>query len=234
VPTRSAPLSPAATAGAARTRGRDAEASRRAILDAAEHLFADRGYDGASLAEIGRRAGVSAALPAYFFGGKRGLYEAVLERLVDEGERRVGRLSERVAHEFEHGGELHSVLESLIDGYLDLLGARPALVRLLAREALAGARPPGRRPTPVPAPVALAGGLTRLLRSLSPPAGPAVDPQQLLITVLALCVFPLEHGDTLLAGMGLNATGASFAAARKAHVVDVLERVLGGAAAQAR
>ena len=69
------------------------------------------------------------------------------------------------------------------------------------------------------------------MRSLSPPSGPAIDPEQLLISVVALCFFPIEHNDTMLAVMGLDATAADFAAARKRHVVDVLERVLRGSAA---
>jgi len=206
-------------------RRRDADASRRAILDAAETLFAQRGYEQASLGEIGRRAGVSAALPAYFFGGKRPLYEAVLERLLSEREQRLEPLAARAADEFERTGELRPALELLIDGYIDFLLERTALVRLMGREALAGGRhlAPGPRHS-----VAVAGGLARFLRSLSPRSGPAIDPQQLLISVVALCFFPIEHNDTMLAAMGLDATGAGFAAARKRHVVDLLERVLGG------
>jgi AcrR family transcriptional regulator len=212
-------------------RRRNAGASRRAILDAAEQLFAQRGYERTSLGEIGRRAGVSAALPAYFFGGKHALYEAVLERLLLEREQRLEPLAARAAEELERTGALRPALESLIDGYIDFLRERTALVRLMGREALDGGRhlAPGPRHS-----VAVAGGLARFLRSLSPPPGPSVDPEQLLISVVALCFFPLEHNDTMLAAMGLDATGAQFAAARKRHVVDVLERVLSAGAAEKR
>ncbi len=209
-------------------RRRDATASRRAILDAAEQLFSRRGYDRTPLSEIGRRAGVSAALPAYFFGGKQALYEAVLERLLLERERRLEPLAARAVEELERTGELRPALELLIDGYVDFLIERPALVRLMGREALAGARhlAPGPRHS-----AAVASGLTRFVRALSPRPGPSIDPEQLLITVVALCFFPIEHNDTMLAAMGLDATDARFAAARKRHVVDVLERVLGGGGA---
>ncbi len=205
------------------SRRRDAAASRRAILDAAEELFAEHGYERASLAQIGRRAGASAALPAYFFGGKPALYEAVLERLLAEREQRLGPLADDAAEQLERSGRLRPALELLIDGYIDFLRERPALVRLMGREALAGAHrlAPGPRHS-----VAVAGGLARFVRSASPPPGPAVDPQQLLITVVALCFFPIEHNDTMLAAIGLDATAEQFAAARKEHVVDVLERVL--------
>jgi TetR/AcrR family transcriptional regulator len=212
-------------------RRRDAEASRRAILDAAEQLFAQRGYERASLGEIGRRAGVSAALPAYFFGGKEGLYEAVLERLLAEREERLEPLAARAADEFERTGELRPALELLIDGYIDFLRERTALVRLMGREALDGGRhlAPGPRHS-----VAVAGGLARFVRSLSPRPGPSVDPEQLLITTVALCFFPIEHNDTMLAAMGLDATSEHFATARKRNVVDVLERVLAGGGAEPR
>jgi len=212
-------------------RHRDAAASRQAILDAAEQLFAQRGYERTSLHEIGRLAGVSAALPAYFFGGKQALYEAVLERLLLERERRLEPLATRAAEELERSGRLRPALELLIDGYIDFLRERTALVRLMGREALAAGRhlAPGPRHS-----VAVASGLARFIRSLPPPPGPSVDPEQLLISVVALCFFPIEHNDTMLAVMGLDATGEQFAAARKRHVVDVLERVLSGGTAEPR
>jgi AcrR family transcriptional regulator len=59
-------------------RPRDAAASRRALLTAAGELFHERGYNGATVREIGERAGVDPALIARYFGGKEGLYLAVL------------------------------------------------------------------------------------------------------------------------------------------------------------
>jgi AcrR family transcriptional regulator len=57
---------------------RDASASRRELLQAAGDLFHERGYDGATVREIGERAGMDPALIARYFGGKEGLYLAVL------------------------------------------------------------------------------------------------------------------------------------------------------------
>ena len=59
-------------------RARDSAASRRALLVAAGELFHERGYDGAKVRDIGERAGVDPALIARYFGGKEGLYLAVL------------------------------------------------------------------------------------------------------------------------------------------------------------
>ncbi len=59
-------------------RTHDAAASRRALLDAAAELFQERGYDRATVREIGELAGVDPALIARYFDGKEGLYLAAL------------------------------------------------------------------------------------------------------------------------------------------------------------
>src|SRR5215470_15120321 len=61
-------------------RKRDAEATRAAILAAAKEHFAKSGYDGAFLKDIAADAGVDAALINRYFGGKDGLFQAVIER----------------------------------------------------------------------------------------------------------------------------------------------------------
>lgn len=59
-------------------RTHDAAASRQALLNAAAGLFQERGYDRATVREIGERAGVDPALIARYFDGKEGLYLAAL------------------------------------------------------------------------------------------------------------------------------------------------------------
>ena len=54
------------------------------ILDAAEALFADAGYDGVSLRQITSAAGVELALANYHFGPKSELFVAVVRRRAEE------------------------------------------------------------------------------------------------------------------------------------------------------
>jgi AcrR family transcriptional regulator len=56
----------------------DAAASRQALLRAAAELFDERGFERATVREIGERAGIDPALIARYFGGKEGLYLAAL------------------------------------------------------------------------------------------------------------------------------------------------------------
>ncbi|HEY1146416.1 MAG TPA: TetR/AcrR family transcriptional regulator [Allosphingosinicella sp.] len=61
------------------------EERRQAILDAAESLFLEQGYAGASLAAIVRRSGGSLATVYEMFGSKYGLLRAVVDRNREEG-----------------------------------------------------------------------------------------------------------------------------------------------------
>src|SRR5215211_6478499 len=54
------------------------EERRAAILAAAEEVFTEHGYTGASIREIARRADVSSALLYWFFPNKARLFAAVI------------------------------------------------------------------------------------------------------------------------------------------------------------
>jgi AcrR family transcriptional regulator len=69
-----------ASAVAPHRRRHDAPASRQALLEAADALFDERGYDAATVRDIGERAAVDPALIARYFGGKEGLYLATLQQ----------------------------------------------------------------------------------------------------------------------------------------------------------
>lgn len=57
---------------------------REVIARTATEVFAERGYDGASIDEIARRSGVSAPVVYDHFASKQDLYERLLERTRDE------------------------------------------------------------------------------------------------------------------------------------------------------
>ncbi|WP_333591853.1 TetR/AcrR family transcriptional regulator [Brevundimonas sp.] len=54
--------------------------TRESILDAAEDLFSKHGFYGVTIREVAREAGVDTALVHYYFGAKRGLFDAVFLR----------------------------------------------------------------------------------------------------------------------------------------------------------
>ena len=60
-------------------RKRDPDRTRASILAAAVHEFSQRGYEGARVDAITKRAKVNKRMLYHYFGGKDGLYLAVLE-----------------------------------------------------------------------------------------------------------------------------------------------------------
>src|SRR5947209_15266305 len=115
---------------AARPRIRDAARSRTAILDAAEALFAEHGFEAVSLQEIGDAAGMSRGTPNYFFGSKQELYVAVLERVFAEREEATARAFAPVRAwcDSPQAGSLRAPLTRAVGSYMSFLLARPAFV----------------------------------------------------------------------------------------------------------
>lgn len=60
------------------------EATRDRLIEAGFGQFSERGYGGVTTRQLSAAAGANLAAIAYHFGGKKGLYHAVLERVVDE------------------------------------------------------------------------------------------------------------------------------------------------------
>lgn len=63
--------------GVANVLGNESAASSR-LKEAAALLFAERGLDGVSTRDIAKSAGLNISLISYYFGGKEGLYKAVI------------------------------------------------------------------------------------------------------------------------------------------------------------
>lgn len=119
---------------AARTPGqRDAEATREALLAAATVLFADRGYDGATVDAIASQARVNKAMINYHFEGKRGLYTAILKR--DFGWA-LTRLSELASQPVKADAKL----SRFVAIFGELHQRRPGLSAMMLREAMSAGR----------------------------------------------------------------------------------------------
>jgi TetR/AcrR family transcriptional regulator len=215
--------------GAPRTTERPSSAhrSRRRILDAAEQLFARRGYDGTSLADIGEAAEVSRGTPSYFFGSKEALYVAVLERLYAE---RTAALSPVFAplvawaEAEQPEATLQAVLTRSVRGYLDFLRARPAFVDIMEREALAG----GERLARVQAGSTVMEDAFRTLRARARRHGlRPFDVADVVMCLVALAYMPVAHRTTMLRRQGLDLDDARYRNRRAKHIVEVLLALLG-------
>ncbi|MFI5520847.1 TetR/AcrR family transcriptional regulator [Streptomyces platensis] len=66
--------------GTANASRRDAQGTRLRLLDAASELFAERGYERATVRDIASRAGANQALLFRYFGSKKALFGEVMAR----------------------------------------------------------------------------------------------------------------------------------------------------------
>jgi TetR/AcrR family transcriptional regulator len=200
---------------------RDPNRSRAAILDAAERLFADKGYDATSLSEVGSVAGVSRATPGYFFGSKTDLYRAVLDRCFAEVRDavRAGR-----ARALASAESPDTILAGAVSDYFDFLAARPNFIRLIEREALNG----GRLPEGVSHLSAGQEALAAISAELGLDDSPSGEAAQLLLSVISLCWFPLIHARTVAPAVGVAIDDPENLDRRKRHVISLVLHGLRG------
>ena len=203
-------------------RERNPGRTRAAILDAAERLFADRGYEATSLSDVGALAGVSRATPGYFFGSKAELYRAVLDRCFDEVRSAVrsGR-----ARALASGRLSEDILAGAVGDYFDFLTSHPNFVRLIERAALGGPD------LPADIPPALAAGqeaLAAIAAELGLDPSPSGEAAQLLLSIISLCWFSVVHASTVAPAVGVELGTPELLAQRREHVVSIAIHALRG------
>ncbi|WP_165954315.1 TetR/AcrR family transcriptional regulator [Seongchinamella unica] len=101
------------------------------ILDAAEDLFAQKGYSATSLGDVADRVGIRSPSLYNHFRNKEALYEAVLERLLLEFGRPLNEMQESSELSQER---VLQWLETIVRQH----HANPNLARLLQHAALSG------------------------------------------------------------------------------------------------
>jgi AcrR family transcriptional regulator len=107
-----------------------AAARREQLIEVARALFAERGFDGSAIEEVAHRATVSKPIVYEHFGGKDGLYAAVVDREVD---RLLSMMRESLT-----AGSSRELLEQAAVALLDYVDARPDGFRILVRDSPIG------------------------------------------------------------------------------------------------
>src|SRR3981189_2726299 len=93
--------------------GDEDSSKRRQILDGARKVFMDLGFDGASMGEIARSAGVSKGTLYVYFADKNRLFEAIVEEeMLDQ---------QKVAFNFDPKRDVTVTLREFGQAYIQLL-----------------------------------------------------------------------------------------------------------------
>jgi len=104
-----------------------------AILREAVRLFAERGFEGTSVADVAERAGLSKQNLMYYFATKQALYTRVLDDVLDEWLARMACLS-------DSGQDPADVLRAYVRAKLRFSREQPLASRVYAMEVIGGAK----------------------------------------------------------------------------------------------
>jgi len=101
------------------------------ILDAAEEIFSNKGFDGTKVQEIATAAGVNKAMLYYYFKGKDGLLISVIGRIVQG-------IGDAIPQYFSDNSDTVESIDAFLDFYIGYLAKNGSFVRLMAWEMLSG------------------------------------------------------------------------------------------------
>jgi len=177
---------PASTAASAEHTSRDK------ILDAAEALFAKRGYAAVGLRELAELVGLGKSSLFHHFRNKAQLYAAVTARI-------LVCIEARLVRSLATGGDPVVRLERWLDDLIDLLTENPTYARVLLRSLFEDDDLPGDLPEEIEGRRAIAdmmaaiGGLLR--EGMSAGLFRAVHVNHFLLTLVGVTVFPFASGE---------------------------------------
>lgn len=191
-----------------------AENTRANIIDVATREFSDKGFAGARIDEIAEKTNSSKRMIYYYFGGKEGLYQAVLEQSY------AGIREREQAQNFD-AMTAEEAMRALVVHTFDYHMAHPDFVRLVMNEnILHGAHIEGvsgiknRNRSVVNA-------LQRMLDKGVEEGvfREGVDPLDLHMSMSALCFFNVSNRYTLRAIFGVDTSVAKARTKRREQVV---------------
>jgi AcrR family transcriptional regulator len=96
------------------------ELREQQLLDVAEEVFTELGYDAASIEEVTRRAGIKRPLIYTYFGGKEGLYLACYRRARSELDEHLARGADQPV------APGRTAMDNIIHAYFRFLASSPS------------------------------------------------------------------------------------------------------------
>ncbi len=100
---------------------------RDLILDIAEKLFANHGFEAVSIRMLAKEADINLAMISYYFGSKEKLYEAVIER-------RFVNIGDAVPSLLDEDGDYFEKMYAVIDMYVNKFFSDRSFQQIIYRE----------------------------------------------------------------------------------------------------
>jgi AcrR family transcriptional regulator len=202
-----------------RQRVNDPEGTKRNIVEVATREFSQKGYSGARVDAIANRTRTSKRMIYYYFGGKEGLYLAVLEEAYSSIRRTEATLDlERLAPA--------EALSTLVAFTFDYYTAHPEFVRLVMNENILDGVHMARSKTIGRLNVTVIDALRRLVAR-----GQAegtfrrdIDPIELHMSISALGIFNVANRATFSTIFRRDMSSPKALTARRTEIVDIVLR----------
>lgn len=189
------------------------------IVAEATKLFAERGYDGASMGDLAERVGLRKASLFHHFPSKDVLYATVLGHLLDT-------VREAIQAAVAAEGSYADRLDALSLGLTTSLGAQPHAARLLVREAMDWG-PVMRDRLGKSVQDVLQASLEFAKAGQREGAfDRSVEPMQLVVSLIGVHFMPFAIGDIVERFTGSSPFGEVFVSQRKNAVRDQIRRLL--------
>ena len=200
--------------------GARAERTRATLLEAAESIFAERGFAATRLEDVAERVGIRRASIVYHFRDKRELYGAVLDELVQG-------LYEPVERALDQGGPLGDRVEGAVSVFVDFIAERPSAARILLREIADGS--PDNPPQLVRHLAVSFTPLVLRVRGVGQRARryPKADPTQIASAIAGTTIFQLAAVPTLAPGLDYDPREPERLEALRAQVMGLARGLLG-------
>jgi TetR/AcrR family transcriptional regulator len=192
-----------------------------AVLEAAEAIFAERGFAATRLEDVADRVGIRRASIVYYFKDKKELYHAVLASV-------FGGLLAKIDEALTRPDPLTVRIEAAVGAGIDFVGARPSIARLLLREVADAARAPAGRAQYAAFAISYQTGVRRDRAESARFA--RIDPVHVASTIAGATVFFVAAMPALLPHLDLDPVSPAHLAAHREEVLRIVRRLLGSQA----
>jgi AcrR family transcriptional regulator len=202
-----------------RQRSNDPEGTKRNIIQIATQEFAGKGFSGARVNDIAARTKTSKRMIYYYFGGKEGLYIAVLEAAY----RSIRSIEASLDLENQ---EPEQALRALVSFTFDYQNAHPEFVRLVMNENILNGAHISRSRAIQRLNVGAIDALRDLLArgQADGTFRPDVDPVDLHMSISALCFFNVSNRATFSTIFKHDMASTRALSERRSQVVDTIMR----------
>ncbi len=163
------------------------KSTEETIFSAATDEFIDKGFDGARMQEIAKRAGINKALLHYYYRTKEKLFDAIFEKVFKT-------FMPGIFEVMQSDASMFYKIEVFVEGYLTLIYNNPHIPSFVIHELN---RNPDRLPLVFGSIVNQVKdkAFDRFAESLKKEIEEGkiipIEPEQLIVNIIALCIFPV-------------------------------------------